>query len=161
MSSVITPDWELPRWQSSPGAGLTDSDTLAVMLSGFGILLICRANVKVVVDEVEQMTQMIQEESSEVDFYRNIDNVYNIIGVEPIEMEFATNYCRWLMRVVPVTLSIGLLFSENNLPWIWACDSHRPLTRQWPDQPQSVYFPSKSKAKKLPKARFWSVIIWL
>lgn len=71
-----------------PGAPALQILTLAVMLSGFGILLIRRANVKVVVDEVEQMTQMIQEESSEVDFYRNIDNVYNIIGVEPIEMEF-------------------------------------------------------------------------
>lgn len=71
-----------------PGAPALQILTLAIMLSGFGILLIRRSNVKVVVDEVEQMTQMIQEESSEVDFYRNIDNVYNIIGVEPIEMEF-------------------------------------------------------------------------
>lgn len=71
-----------------PGAPAFQILLLAVMLSGFGILLIRRSNVKVVVDEVEQMTQLIQEESSEVDFYRNIDNVYNIIGVEPIEMEF-------------------------------------------------------------------------
>jgi flagellar biosynthesis protein FlhA len=71
-----------------PGAPALQILTLAIMLSGFGLLLIRRSNVKVVVDEVEQMTQLIQEESSEVDFYRNIDNVYNIIGVEPIEMEF-------------------------------------------------------------------------
>ncbi|WP_303866908.1 flagellar biosynthesis protein FlhA [Acetobacterium wieringae] len=71
-----------------PGAPAFQILLLAVMLSGFGLLLIRRSNVKVVVDEVEQMTQLIQEESSEVDFYRNIDNVYNIIGVEPIEMEF-------------------------------------------------------------------------
>jgi len=71
-----------------PGAPALQILTLAIMLSGFGIILIRRSNVKVVVDEAEQMTQLIQEESSEVDFYRNIDNVYNIIGVEPIEMEF-------------------------------------------------------------------------
>ena len=71
-----------------PGAPALQILTLAIMLSGFGLLLIRRSNVKVVVDETEQMTQLIQEESSEVDFYRNIDNVYNIIGVEPIEMEF-------------------------------------------------------------------------
>lgn len=71
-----------------PGAPVLQILTLAIMLSGLGLLVIRRSNVKVVVDEVEQMTQLIQEESSEVDFYRNIDNVYNIIGVEPIEMEF-------------------------------------------------------------------------
>lgn len=71
-----------------PGAPALQILTLAIMLSGFGLMLIRRFNVKVVVDEAEQMTQLIQEESSEVDFYRNIDNVYNIIGVEPIEMEF-------------------------------------------------------------------------
>jgi len=71
-----------------PGAPALQILTLAIMLSGFGLMLIRRSNVKVVVDETQQMTQLIQEESSEVDFYRNIDNVYNIIGVEPIEMEF-------------------------------------------------------------------------
>jgi len=71
-----------------PGAPTFQILSLAVFLSGFGLLLIRRSNVKVVVDEAEQMTQLVQEESSEVDFYRNIDNVYNVIGVEPIEMEF-------------------------------------------------------------------------
>ncbi|MBI4855584.1 MAG: flagellar biosynthesis protein FlhA [Acetobacterium woodii] len=71
-----------------PGAPALQILVLAIMLSGFGLLIIRRSRVKVVVDEAEQMTQLIQEESSEVDFYRNIDNVYNIIGVEPIEMEF-------------------------------------------------------------------------
>lgn len=71
-----------------PGAPALQILVLAIMLSGFGLLIMRRSQVKVVVDEAEQMTQLIQEESSEVDFYRNIDNVYNIIGVEPIEMEF-------------------------------------------------------------------------
>ena len=71
-----------------PGAPAFQILSLSVLLSGFGLLLIRRSNVKVVVDEAEQMTQLVQEESSEVDFYRNIDNVYNVIGVEPIEMEF-------------------------------------------------------------------------
>ncbi|AFA49263.1 flagellar biosynthesis protein FlhA [Acetobacterium woodii] len=71
-----------------PGAPALQILTLAIMLSGLGLILIRRSQVKVVTDETEQMTQLIQEESSEVDFYRNIDNVYDIIGVEPIEMEF-------------------------------------------------------------------------
>lgn len=71
-----------------PGAPAFQILILAVMLSGLGLLLIRRSNQKVVMDEVDQMSQLIAEESSEVDFYRNIDNVYNIIGVEPIEMEF-------------------------------------------------------------------------
>lgn len=71
-----------------PGAPAIQILTLAVMISGLGLIIIRQANVTVVVDETQQMTQLIQEESSEVDFYRNIDNVYNIIGVEPIEMEF-------------------------------------------------------------------------
>ena len=71
-----------------PGAPALQILILAMMLSGLGLVLIRRSRVKVVTDETEQMTQLIQEESSEVDFYRNIDNVYDIIGVEPIEMEF-------------------------------------------------------------------------
>lgn len=71
-----------------PGAPAFQILVLAVMLSGLGLVIIRRSSQKVVMDEVDQMTQLIAEESSEVDFYRNIDNVYNIIGVEPIEMEF-------------------------------------------------------------------------
>jgi len=61
---------------------------LAIILLGLGISLIRKANVRVEVAEVDQMTQLVEQETSEVDFYRNIDNVYSIIGVEPIEMEF-------------------------------------------------------------------------
>lgn len=71
-----------------PGAPVFQILFVAVIIAGLGIILLRKANVKVVVDEADQMSQLIQEESSEVDFYRNIDNVYNIIGVEPIEMEF-------------------------------------------------------------------------
>lgn len=71
-----------------PGAPVFQILFVAFIIAGFGIILLRKANVKVVVDEADQMSQLIQEESSEVDFYRNIDNVYNIIGVEPIEMEF-------------------------------------------------------------------------
>jgi flagellar biosynthesis protein FlhA len=71
-----------------PGAPAFQILLLSLTLAGMGILLIRRSQVKVVVDEAEQMIQLVQEESSEVDYYRNIDNVYNIIGVEPIEMEF-------------------------------------------------------------------------
>lgn len=71
-----------------PGAPAFQILVLAVMLSGLGLLIMRRSSQQVVMDEVDQMSQLIAEESSEVDYYRNIDNVYNIIGVEPIEMEF-------------------------------------------------------------------------
>ncbi|MDP2842389.1 MAG: flagellar biosynthesis protein FlhA, partial [Acetobacterium sp.] len=51
-----------------PGAPAIQILTLAVMISGLGLIIIRQANVKVVVDETQQMTQLIQEESSEVDF---------------------------------------------------------------------------------------------
>ena len=34
------------------------------------------------------MQDFVAEESNEARYYRNIDNVYNLLGVEPIEMEF-------------------------------------------------------------------------
>lgn len=71
-----------------PGTPKIQVLSIAILLAGFGIILIRKANVKVQVEEVDQMTQLVEQETSEVDFYRNIDNVYNIIGVEPIEMEF-------------------------------------------------------------------------
>ena len=71
-----------------PGTPKIQVLSVAILLAGFGIILIRKASVKVQVEEVDQMTQLVEQETSEVDFYRNIDNVYNIIGVEPIEMEF-------------------------------------------------------------------------
>lgn len=71
-----------------PGTPKIQVLLVAIILAGLGIILIRRASVKVQVEEVDQMAQLVEQETSEVDFYRNIDNVYNIIGVEPIEMEF-------------------------------------------------------------------------
>lgn len=39
-------------------------------------------------EEDDKIQELLAEEDSEANYYRNIDNVYNILGVEPIEMEF-------------------------------------------------------------------------
>ncbi|WKY48540.1 flagellar biosynthesis protein FlhA [Eubacteriaceae bacterium ES3] len=71
-----------------PGAPAIQILIIAIMLVTFGIILIRNQRVQVEVEEADELTQFVEQEGSEVDFYRNIDNVYDIIGVEPIEMEF-------------------------------------------------------------------------
>ena len=39
-------------------------------------------------EEIKEMQDFVAEESNEARYFRNIDNVYNLLGVEPIEMEF-------------------------------------------------------------------------
>ena len=38
--------------------------------------------------EIDEMKELVSEDNNEANYYRNIDNVYNLLGVEPIEMEF-------------------------------------------------------------------------
>ncbi|WKY45518.1 flagellar biosynthesis protein FlhA [Eubacteriaceae bacterium ES2] len=71
-----------------PGAPALQILTIAIMLVAFGIILIRNQQQLVAVEEADELTQFVEQEGSEIDFYRNIDNVYDIIGVEPIEMEF-------------------------------------------------------------------------
>lgn len=71
-----------------PGAPALQILIIAIMLVAFGIILIRNQQQLVAVEEADELTQFVEQEGSEVDFYRNIDNVYDIIGVEPIEMEF-------------------------------------------------------------------------
>jgi flagellar biosynthesis protein FlhA len=71
-----------------PGAPALQILIIAIMLAAFGIILIRNQQQQVAVEEADELTQFVEQEGSEIDFYRNIDNVYDIIGVEPIEMEF-------------------------------------------------------------------------
>lgn len=73
-----------------PGAPLLQIASLGILLTVLGIVLIRSANREELIPSVEdeQLSELIGEESGEVNFYRNIDNVYNLLGVEPIEMEF-------------------------------------------------------------------------
>lgn len=71
-----------------PGAPALQILVIAIMLAAFGIILIRNQQQQVAVEEADELTQFVEQEGSEIDFYRNIDNVYDIIGVEPIEMEF-------------------------------------------------------------------------
>ncbi len=71
-----------------PGAPIPQIAVLAFILIVLGISLMRSATVKEQKDENQEMQELLEEESNEADYYRNIDNVYNLLGVEPIEMEF-------------------------------------------------------------------------
>ncbi|NLT47064.1 MAG: flagellar biosynthesis protein FlhA [Clostridiales bacterium] len=73
-----------------PGAPVIQIAILGIGLILLGIALIRTSNEKKRKDEEaqEEMSRLVADESDEVDYYRNIDNVYSLLGVEPIEMEF-------------------------------------------------------------------------
>lgn len=71
-----------------PGAPIIQIAVLALILIGLGISLMRSTTVQQQKEEVSEMQEFLEEESNEANFYRNIDNVYNLLGVEPIEMEF-------------------------------------------------------------------------
>jgi flagellar biosynthesis protein FlhA len=71
-----------------PGAPVIQIFILASILVGFGYMLIRKTKIKEESKAKEQFNQLVEDENNEVDYFRNIDNVYNVIGVEPIEMEF-------------------------------------------------------------------------
>ncbi|MDR1571936.1 MAG: flagellar biosynthesis protein FlhA [Clostridiales Family XIII bacterium] len=71
-----------------PGAPRTQISVMSLLLIGMGIVLIRSRRKESVVAERTEMQELIEQEGTEADYYRNIDNVYNLLGVEPIEMEF-------------------------------------------------------------------------
>ncbi|MDF3001267.1 MAG: flhA [Bacillota bacterium] len=71
-----------------PGAPVIQIGVLAFALIALGISLIRAASAQQQKVEVTEMQEFLEEEGNEANFYRNIDNVYNLLGVEPIEMEF-------------------------------------------------------------------------
>jgi len=71
-----------------PGAPLIQILFLAISFIVFGLLLIRSKAVKMEKEQAQALTEIVHEKQDDVSYYRNIDNVYNIIGVDPIEMEF-------------------------------------------------------------------------
>ncbi len=71
-----------------PGAPAMQIIIIGIMLILLGLALIKSANEKALELEKEELGDLIPDQGSEVDYYRNIDNIYELLGVEPIEMEF-------------------------------------------------------------------------
>ncbi|MDD2483942.1 MAG: flagellar biosynthesis protein FlhA [Eubacteriales bacterium] len=71
-----------------PGTPRLQIASLAITFIVFGIMLIRSTAAKAVKEETVALTELVHEKHDDVSYYRNIDNVYNIIGVDPIEMEF-------------------------------------------------------------------------
>jgi flagellar biosynthesis protein FlhA len=71
-----------------PGAPIIQIALLGIMLIVFGFMLIKSVKAREEKEEIEELSDMASEEKDEVSYYRNIDNVYNLLGVDPIEMEF-------------------------------------------------------------------------
>jgi flagellar biosynthesis protein FlhA len=71
-----------------PGAPIIQIGVLSGILVFLGLSLIRSTAVQKQKEEITEMQEFLGEESNEASYYRNIDNVYNLLGVEPIEMEF-------------------------------------------------------------------------
>ena len=71
-----------------PGAPVVQIALLGIVFITLGLMLIRNAKAKELKEEAKAMTEIVHEKHDDVSFYRNIDNVYNILGVDPIEMEF-------------------------------------------------------------------------
>lgn len=71
-----------------PGSPIFQIVVIGAALILLGAMLLRTAAEKLRIAEQEKISQLIPDEKSEVDYYRNIDNVYDLLGVEPIEMEF-------------------------------------------------------------------------
>ena len=71
-----------------PGAPILQIAVLACLLIGLGISLMRSASTKKQKEEIKEMQEFVGEDTNEATYYRNIDNVYSLLGVEPIEMEF-------------------------------------------------------------------------
>ena len=71
-----------------PGVPYPQLLAIGVSLIVLGSMLIKSAKTKIVKEEQEELQEMIQKNRDEVGFYRNVENIYNLMGVDPIEMEF-------------------------------------------------------------------------
>lgn len=71
-----------------PGVPFPQIIAVGMSLILLGSMLIKSAKAKIVLDEQEEMQEMVQKNRDEVGFYRNVENIYNLLGVDPIEMEF-------------------------------------------------------------------------
>jgi flagellar biosynthesis protein FlhA len=71
-----------------PGSPHIQISAMGLLILIMGIVLLRAQRKETVTAERSEMQELIEEEGTEADYYRNIDNVYNLLGVEPVEMEF-------------------------------------------------------------------------
>ncbi|MDR0570604.1 MAG: flagellar biosynthesis protein FlhA [Clostridiales Family XIII bacterium] len=71
-----------------PGSPHAQISIVALLLLIMGISLMRSQRSAAAAAQKTELQELIGEKTSEADYYRNIDNVYNLLGVEPIEMEF-------------------------------------------------------------------------
>ncbi|NLY71819.1 MAG: flagellar biosynthesis protein FlhA [Clostridiales bacterium] len=71
-----------------PGAPVLQIGVLGAILIVLGTTLLRVTRERELKLEQQQMEELIEKETDEVSYYRNIDHVYDLLGVEPIEMEF-------------------------------------------------------------------------
>lgn len=71
-----------------PGAPIIQIAILGCILVALGAALIRTTSSVKQKEDIREMQELLEEESNEANYYRNIDNVYDLLGVEPIEMEF-------------------------------------------------------------------------
>lgn len=71
-----------------PGAPVLQIIVIGIALILLGISLMRAAGQRAVEAEKEEESKLVPDASDEVNYYRNIDNIYELLGVEPIEMEF-------------------------------------------------------------------------
>ena len=62
---------------------------------------------------------METEVTSEASYYKNIENVYGLLNVEQIEMEFGYSLIPLADEGNGGNLLTGWLCSANRWPWIW------------------------------------------
>jgi len=70
-----------------PGFPVVQVLTVSVFLFSMGLLLSRRVMPRVAAEETPQLTPST-ELTSEAEFYRNIDNVYGLLNIEQVEMQF-------------------------------------------------------------------------
>ena len=71
-----------------PGAPIFQIAFIAIILIVLGIFLLRSEKTEKESLDMKEMKEVVGEDVNEASYYRNIDNVYNLLGVEPIEMEF-------------------------------------------------------------------------
>jgi flagellar biosynthesis protein FlhA len=71
-----------------PGAPVFQIGVLAVIFITLGLMLIQSEKVKLEKQGAYDVEKVTEGEVNEANYFRNIDNVYSLLGVEPIEMEF-------------------------------------------------------------------------
>lgn len=71
-----------------PGAPIFQIAIIAILFIALGIFLLRSEKIGKENLDMKEMKEVAGKDVNEASYYRNIDNVYDLLGVEPIEMEF-------------------------------------------------------------------------